>query len=1324
MWLVNTALRHPYTVQVGMILVFALGLLSFSRTPTDILPTLKAPVVVVFSSYRGMPAPDMEQTVTRIFETALTKCDHLDHIESRSLLGISIIQVYFRPNVSGDIASSQVIALVNGEMQNMPPGMLPPTILNYDASSIPVGNLVLSSATRDDKYLLDLADHQLRDELAGLEGLASAPVFGGVFRQVQIYVQPRALESLRLSPMDVARIVNSQSQVIPTGEIRIGKQNYYVRSNAMARSPEELGDIPILNDGVRIVRLKDVANVVDGTRWRTNIVRVDGRRAVYLPLLRQAGASAVRVVDNVQGFLSELRHRGTIPDDVEIEVAFDQSQYVRDALANLRYEALVGAVLASLVVLLFLGSLRTTWIVALSIPLSLLAGFVGLYFLGETLNIMTLGGLALVLGRVIDDSVVDVENTVRHLRQGKTPFQAALDSAHEISIPVLMATVTTVIVFLPLVFMTGMGKYLFTPLAVSVALALFASYLVSRTVSPLMCARYLKAPPTGSTDSVHASLGDTGRFPLWLFVVALLCTGLGAAAWTAPDWLPRLPVPGVEHWTDRTRRIFEVGCQVAVVLGGVGAILLAVAVLFWIAPLFGRLFARFVRFYEISLRLALRLRWLVLAGVLALLVPAWWAFRNVGQELFPDVDSSEFTLHVRASGGPRVEETERQIEQIENLIQGEEVSAREFLAELVRTFRDEDTPYLNELRQANPAAGPIFDQLAELARDPASLTEAEGELGSGKFTIPGVVPPEDLALILSNVGLSSRWSSIYTPNNGPHSAFLRVQLRSGFNGRTTPASVYVDRLRERVKRRFPAHEFFFETGGMIRRILNNGSVAPVEIQVAGQEHDVRRRVARLLHNEISRLAVVQDSHSPQGIDLPELRIVVDRERAAAPGLSETDIIRNVITALMSSSQLAPNFWIDPKTGNPYVIGVQYPEYVVEGIRTLEAIPVTRGNTGLGNSPPATQGGRAGRMPVNRSVVRLEDVATIEGGSGPVEVYHYQATGVSQLFINMNDPDLGGAVREIEGVLARFPLTWALEQIPAGQRKQLSEDQAFMSQLDRFVRSRKPDEQARLRQQIRQEYQIDPETLRLPPGVRLAVRGEVQSMRHSFNEMGFSLLMAVLLVYLVMAAQFASWIDPLIMIVSAPLGLIGVAFTLWLTGTSLNIQSCMGVLMMAGISVSNSVLVVEFANRQRRAGLSTRAAVVSACCVRLRPILMTTVATLVGLAPMAIHRHPGDEMNLPLARAVIGGLLGSTLLTLIVVPVLYVLLKPRRKALAAEGADPAAMTSAGVFSPSASGASSWGEMAFLDEESETPESAAPRAETESENKPSEPDPGDK
>jgi multidrug efflux pump subunit AcrB len=1107
MWLVDAALRRPYTVWVGMLLVLVLGWVSYRRTPTDILPTLKVPVVVVFASYRGMPASDIEETVTAPLERSLTRCDHLDHIESRSILGIGIIHVYFRPEVDADVAASQVISLVNSEMQNMPPGMLPPTILKYDASSVPVGNLIISSKTRDDKYLLDYADHRLREELAGIPGLTSAPVFGGVFRQVQIYVDPHKLEVLKMSPMDVARLVNNQSQVIPTGEMRVGMQTYYVSSNSMIQTPEDFKKLPLWTDGRKVVYLGDVAYVVDGTRWRTNTVRTDGRRSVYMPLLRQAGASAVTVVDKVQDFLEKQKDRGGFPEDVDVEVAFDQSQYVRDSLSNLRLEAIGGAVLASLVVLLFLGSIRSTWVVALSIPLSVFAAFLGLYLTGHTLNIMTLGGLALVLGRVIDDSIVDVENTVRHLALGKTPFEAARESAREIAIPVLMATVTTMVVFLPLIFMEGVGKYLFTPLAVSACLALSASYLVSRTVSPLCMAKFQRPRSEGE------------RFPWRVFVVALLVAVVGLGLYLGvPRLMQQLPAQQL-LWSGRALSgLAELGLAAAFLGGGLVVLAPVIGLLFKIAPSFDRLYALIVRIYERTLAFCLRWRVAVVVLLIASLVPAVWCFRHTGQELFPEVDASEFTIHLRARGGPRVETTEQQVAEIEKLV-------RE------------------------------------------------------------IVPEEDQGVILSNIGVSSRWSAVYTSNNGPHAAFLRVQLRSGFAGRRTPTLSYVERLRDELKDRYPGDDFFFETGGMIRRILNAGAVAPIEVQVHGRDAWTRRQVARQLNSRIHRIASVKDTYMPQGMDLPQLRIDVDRTRAGLLGMSESDVIRNVIAALMSSAQLAPNFWIDPQSGNPYVIGVQYAESYVQDLHTLENIPIS------------SERGRS----ASSQVRLLKELADIHREYAPVEVYHDNIDRISQIFVSVGDNDLAGVAGEVEQIVKETDL---------------------------------------------------------PEGVRVTVRGEVHSMRTSFGEMAFNLTLAILLVYLVMAAQFSSWLDPLIMIVAAPLGLIGVAVMLWVTNTSLNIQSCMGVLMMVGISVSNSVLLVEFANHQYRQGWDRAAAVLNAARVRLRPILMTTLATIVGLLPLALHLQPGDEMNLPLARAVIGGLAGSTLLTLFVVPVLYVLVKRR------------------------------------------------------------------
>lgn len=1249
MWLVNFALRNPYSVIVGMLLTTILGFFSYLRTPTDILPQIKTPVVVVFVSYRGMPAPDMERSVVTVLERALTKVDLLEHVESRSILGLGIIKVFFRPQVDPDVAASQVISIVNGEMQNMPPGMLPPSILKFDASAVPVGNLLISSQNRDDKDLLDFADHKLRELLAGIEGLASAPVFGGVFRQVQIYVHPRSLEALKLSPMDVARIVNNQSQVLPTGEIRIGNQTYYVTSNSMAATPKDFEKIPLYNDGRKIVYLSDVADVLDATRWRTNTVHVDGQRAVYMPLLRQAGASAVHVVDRVKASLRQMYKREAIPQDIKVEVAFDQSQYVRDAMANLRLEGILGAVLASLVVLLFLGNLRTTLNVALTIPLSVLAAFMGLYFTGHTLNIMTLGGLALILGRVVDDAIVDVENTIRHLGMGKTPFEAARDSAEEISLPVLMATVTTVIVFFPLTFMTGVGKYLFTPLAVSASLAMAASYLIARTVSPLLCAKLLRP---------HHEQRE--RFPRWIVLagacVALVCLALPALIHAVVGSMPEPAADAFDRVLSTMPGWLNAGFTA---LGVCAGLTVVVGLLFWAGPYFDRGFERFADRYESVLRVCLH-RWTIVAAVLlGCLLPAIWCSRRIGQELFPEVDASEFTVHMRLKGGPRVDATEQRVSEIQRII-GQGYTQRQKIS-------------------------------GNLSPEDRQKLEEEGFTINGdhkeKF-IPPIVPGEDLVLTMANAGLSSRWSSIYTPNNGPHAAFIRVQLRSGFDGRHTSTLAYANKLRDALKALYPGDDFFFETGGMIRRILNGGEVAPVEVQVSGRDMETLRSVARVLDSRISRIPQVLDTYLPQSMDLSQLRIEVDRTQAARLKLTQTDVIRNVITALMSSAQLAPNFWIDPQSGNPYIIGVQYPEHRVEDIYTLENVPLS-----------------AARAPGTERVPLLRDVAKVIRSQAPVELFHYNVDRVNQLFISVADQDLAGVASRVEDVVRDVPLKYALWKLPrdryveyatrifprekgdpakdqdlyrliesyfldddeeSGQELEekygvspqtlnLAEKETFIQDLAYYTKKGR----GNTREKIKKEYGVDPEPLRIARDVQVKVRGEIASMRESFGEISFVLVLAVVLVYLILVAQFSSWLDPLIIIVAAPLGLIGVAGMLWLTGTSLNIQSCMGVLMMIGISVSNSVLLVEFANRQMEDGLTAFEAAARAARTRLRPILMTSLAAIAALLPMSIHFHHGDEMNLPLGRSIIGGLAGSTVLTLFVVPVMYALLKGKR-----------------------------------------------------------------
>jgi multidrug efflux pump subunit AcrB len=710
--------------------------------------------------------------------------------------------------------------------------------------------------------------------------------------------------------------------------------------------------------------------------------------------------------------------------------------------------------------------------------------------------------------------------------------------------------------------MSGVGKYLFTPLAVSATLAMAASYIVSRTVSPLCCSRFLRP---------HF---EREHFPRFLFWSGLVGGGIGALLWGVLFFV--LPIlPPAPPWLIVPLAWLTRGAAVAAAAGGA---IVVIALLFWIAPAFDKLFGLLTAVYERALRFGLRWRLAVLGLVVAALVPAVWAFTDLGQELFPEVDSGEFTLHLRAPGGPRVEETERQVERIEKLLRGD------------------------------PARG-----------------------------VPGLIPEEDLEMVLSNIGLSSRWSAIYSPNNGPHAAALRVQLRSGFAGRRTPTQVYVNRLRERLAEEFPGHTFFFETGGMVRRILNAGAVAPIEVQVHGRNEEDRRNLARQLTARLSRLPQVADAYMPQGMDLPQLVVHVDRAQASQQyGFTDLDVMRSVVTALMSSAQIAPNLWIDRGSGNHYLIGVQYPERAVVDIRTLEDIPVSaeRNKPGSGN------------------IRKLKEVARIERTQGPVEIFRHTGGPVSQLFLNVTDNDLAGTAAEVHRLTGELLLEYALENLPDDKRL-LADIDDFTQKLEEYFQGNRPDRRGLLLKR----YGVDPEALKR--GLRVTVQGEVAAMRDSFRDMAFSLALAVLLVYLILAAQFASWLDPFIMIVAAPLGLIGVALTLWFTGDSLNIQSCMGVLMMIGISVSNSILLVEFANRQREEGLTPLEAIVSAARIRIRPILMTTLATIAGLLPMALHLRPGDEMNVPLARAVIGGLASSTLLTLFVVPLLYVFFERRR-----------------------------------------------------------------
>ncbi|MBI1747500.1 MAG: efflux RND transporter permease subunit, partial [Acidobacteria bacterium] len=785
----------------------------------------------------------------------------------------------------------------------------------------------------------------------------------------------------------------------------------------------------------------------DAFAIQTNIVHVDGKRQVYIPIYRQPGANTIQAVEGVKAAIPRIAAR--IPSGINLDVIFDQSHYVREAIAGLETEGLLGALLASFMVLIFIGSFRSMVIIFLSIPLSVLAAFIGLYFTGDTINAMTLGGLALAVGRLVDDSIVVLENTHRHLKMGKGARAAARDAAEEVAMPVLVSTITTIVVFAPVIFLYGMGKYLFTPLALAVAFSMMASYVIAMTVVPATMAYLYRRRPTEDADE-----------------------GPSASEAETTEERPAAQPGGIFGYFDRAFEMLRMG-------------------------------------YESTLDWALghRRRVLIVAGVL--FIGALALYPRIGRELFPQVDAGQFMIRVRGSSGTRVEEMEKLIERIEAALR-EEIAGR------------------------------------------------------------------DRKTIISNIGVLYDWPAAYTPNSGPQDAFINVQLTPE---RTQRAQDYVAKLRRDLPERFPGVELAYDTGGLLTAALNFGLPSPINIQVEGNDLRVARALAEQIQSLVENIPGTADVRIQQRLDYPQIDVNVDRVKAAYLGLTQQDVVKNAVSALNSSINFDPAFWIDDKTGNHYFVGVQYPEDRINAKETLENIPLT------------------GAMSGHPTLLR--NIAEFKRSTGPLEVNHVNIVRVIDVFSNVQGRDVGSVAGEIQQAIA---------------------------------------------------------TLKLPAGYRVQMRGEVASMAESFQSLSFGLLLATVLVYLVMVAQFRSFLDPFIIMFAVPLGLIGVILILLLTGTTVNIQSFMGVIFMVGISVSNSILLVEFANRRRSEGQSIREAVIQAGGIRLRPILMTSLAAVIGLLPMALGVGHGAEANMPLARAVIGGLTISTVLTLLVVPVLYTLLK--------------------------------------------------------------------
>jgi len=1027
MWLIRLALHNPYAVIVLCLVILIIGLTTAARLPVDLLPQFKVPAVQILTLYPGMPTHVVERDITSRLERWTSQANGIARQESRSLLGVSVIKNFFREDIDPNTALSQVSSLAISDLYYLPPGTIPPMVMPFDPTAAqPLALLALSSDTLDETALYDVAYYEIRNLLSGTPGVIAPAVYGGKLRRILIYTDKDKLNAYGLSPMDVVQAIRRQNVFIPTGTAKIGDYDYQIESNAMVPEVPDFNAIPIKYENGRPVLVRDIGEAKDSFAIQTNAVLIGGKRAVYIPIYRQPGANTIEVVDGIKVAIPGIRQTVTSGKQIDMDVVVDQSVYVRAAIASLEQEGLLGAGLAALMILVFLGSVRSVLIIVLSLPLSILAAFAALYYTGQTINAMTLGGLALAVGMLMDNGIVVLENVARHLESGKTPEQAARIGALEVATPVLVATMTLCAVFAPVMFLTGIGKFLFTPLALAVVFAILASYAMSMTLVPAACARFLK--------------------------------------------------PGLTHEETGRRSFFE------------------------------RAYGHLQQGYGQALRAALRQRRATLIAILVTFCLSALLYPRLGQELFPPLDSGQFMVNVRAPSGTRMEKTEAIARRVEELIRA-------------------------------------------------------------------AIPAEDIQKIVSNIGILYDWPAAYTPNAGTHDAFVLVQLHEH---RSQSAPAYASELRRTLPQQLPGVHLTFDTGGLVSSALNFGLPSPIDIQVQGPSMEKAYAIARVVHEHVAQIPGTADVRIQQMLDAPTLNLEVDRLRAASIGLTQEAVVQNVVSALNSSVTFLPSFWLDEKSGNHYFVGVTYREEDINSRQTIEDIPIT----GPGQPKP----------------VSLRNIMAMSTAKGPVDVNHVNIRRVIDVYANVQGRDIGSVAGDIDRLLNR---------------------------------------------------------LELPEGYKVTLAGETAAMQESFASLGFGLLLAVALVYLLLVAQLRSFLDPFIIMFAVPMGFIGVLLMLFLTDTTLNVQSFMGVVMMVGLSVSYSLLLVNFANQLLAEGMAFEEAIVSAATIRLRPILMTSLAAILGLVPMALHT---GEANMPLARAVIGGLSASALLTLFLVPILYTYLK--------------------------------------------------------------------
>jgi len=1044
------AIKYPFFILMMCLFVIVVGITTVTSMP----------VVVVATFYSGMPPEQIESDITNSYERFFTLGSGIDHIESRSLPGVSLIKIFFQPGTDGNAAVSNISNLAMANLRRLPPGTLPPVVLKFDASNLPVCLITLKGQGLNETALKDLAQFTVRNQVANVPGASVPQPYGGRYRQIMVYVDPVKLEAHQMSVMDVVDSLNKSNLILPAGDVRIGMKDYNIYANSQVPVVDKINDLPLKTVGNASVMVGDIGQAKDGGQLQTNIVRVDGQHSVYIPVLKQGGNSnTITIVDGVK---KAVAHLLDIPSVLKTNVVFDQSAFVKLAVKNVINEGTIGLCLTALMILLFLGNVRATIAVLISIPVSVLATFLGLNLGSSSINTMVLGGLALALSRLIDNSVVVLENIFRHMEMGESPVVASERGGKEVQLAVLASTVSTSIVFFPVLLLYGVSKYLFTALALAVVIALFASYAVAMTVVPLFCARFIRIDPGHETPAEM----DAER--------------------------------ATETSAENKRKI---------------------RVLREIVERFNLAFRRMESWYTRKVGEALEHARMVVSVICACVMLSFVLYPFIGKAFFPRTDPGQFVVNVKVPAGTRIEVTD--------------------------------------------------DYIAKMEQD-----------------IRSVVSPQDLNIVVSNIGITPDLSAIYTSNSGMNTAFIQVSLKEEHK---VGSYIYMQRVREKLAVDFPDVATYFQAGGLVDSVVNQGKPAPIDIQIGGNNLRQAYDLARATAARLKKLDSVNDVLIPQDIDYPGLELNIDRVRAGLLGVTPKDVVDNVITALTSDGMIAPSFWVDPKTGNSYMLTVQYPEAQIKSMTDFRQIPL-RSPDGLNTTP-------------------LQSVADIKEINTPTEVDHYQLRRVFDIYVMPKNEDLSQVNKQVESIVG----------------------------------------------------QMQP-----PAGVTVKVRGTVRDMESSFSSFGVGLLLAVVLVYLILMAQFASFSDPFIILLAIPPALSGALAFLFVTGSTLNIMSLMGIVMTTGIAVSNSILIVEFTSTLRKRGMKLKEALIEACKARLRPILMTSLATILGMIPMALALEPGSEQYAPLARAILGGLTVSVAVTVFLVPAAYLLIHRKDAQSAATG----------------------------------------------------------